>query len=221
MFQELHDETPAAGRRPCQGDGPQGQGCPGKQAVVEAEGAREKSIPHVARNSGENEWYTPREYIEAAVAVMGGIDCDPASSEIANRTVRATRYYTKEDDGLKLPWGRRVWLNPPYARSLVTKFSKAMIEKFEKGEVGETCILVNNATETRWFQDLLSVATCVCFVRRRVRILDPDGNPGAPLQGQAVIYLGPKAVRFSEAFAAFGPVLVCPPRRRQIKNCPN
>ena len=39
-----------------------------KAAVMEA-----VTKPHIAQNSGNNEWYTPKEYIEAARAVMGGM----------------------------------------------------------------------------------------------------------------------------------------------------
>jgi len=60
--------------------------------------------------SGEVEYYTPVEIIEAARRVMGGIDLDPASSENANRIVRATRIFTAQDDGLSQPWNGRVWL---------------------------------------------------------------------------------------------------------------
>src|SRR5450432_2540331 len=64
-----------------------------------------------------NEWYTPAKYIEAARAVMGSIDLDPASCKIANRTVKATRYCSKEENGLSKEWTGNIWLNPPYGRT--------------------------------------------------------------------------------------------------------
>ena len=41
-----------------------------------------------------NDWHTPTRYIEAARQVLGRIDLDPFSSEIANQTVRADRFLT-------------------------------------------------------------------------------------------------------------------------------
>jgi len=58
------------------------------------------SMPHVSYNSGNNEWYTPGEYIKAAYRVMGVINLDPASSKLANATVKAGKYFTAEDNGL-------------------------------------------------------------------------------------------------------------------------
>ena len=54
---------------------------------------------HVSHNSGENEWYTPKNIIESARAVMGDIDLDPASSALANDIVQAKDYYTTNEDG--------------------------------------------------------------------------------------------------------------------------
>lgn len=164
-------------------------------------------LPHVAQNTGENEWYTPPEFIEAARAVMGGIDCDPASSEIANEAVKAARFFTAAQDGRDKEWGPRVWMNPPYAQPLIAEFSEGMASRFESGQVKEACVLVNNATETGWFQRMMSVAAAAAFIKSRVRFLDPEGNPGAPLQGQCVLYFGENREKFYNEFSRFGIVL--------------
>jgi len=165
--------------------------------------------PHVTHNSGNNEWYTPPEYIEAARQVMGDIDLDPASSEIANKTVHAATFYTQEDDGLLYDWAcGTCWMNPPYASHLIGLFANKLAEHVKRGDVSEACVLVNNATETAWFNALLDLASCVCFIRGRVKFIDMDGKAsGAPLQGQAVLYIGPNAEAFGKAFSDFGRTL--------------
>lgn len=165
------------------------------------------SRPHVSHNSGENEWYTPAEYIEAAYAVMDGIDLDPASSDKADEVIGANVYYTIEDDGLSRDWAGRVWMNPPYARDLIEKFTSKLIYHFCEGEISEAVVLVNNATETKWFQDMFEVVAAVCFPYRRVKYWGPDGQTGAPLQGQAFLYFGDNVDRFTAEFSQFGKVL--------------
>ena len=180
-----------------------------ERAQPAAEAIREAvKKAHVANNSGNNEWYTPAEYIDMARQVMGAIDTDPASSAVANQTVQAKCFYTADDDGLTKTWSGRVWMNPPYARPLIADFADAVASKIESGEITEACILVNNGTETAWFQRMLDAASAVCFPRSRIRFIDPTGAPsGAPLQGQAVIYMGSNAKLFADVFSQKGKVL--------------
>ncbi len=159
---------------------------------------------HVSNNSGENEWYTPVQYITAAKKVMGVIDIDPASSELANKTVQAKKFYTARDNGLTKEWRGKLWMNPPYSSDLIGKFVAKYSEHIGR-EVSEGIILVNNATETAWFQQLVSVSSAIVFPNSRIKFIDKFGNPsGAPLQGQAFIYSGGQVEFFLEVFRAFG-----------------
>ena len=72
--------------------------------------------PPVTLNTGEIEWHTPPEYLERVRAVLGGIDLDPASSKVAQKTVKAKRYFTKVEDAINREWHGRTFMNPPYCR---------------------------------------------------------------------------------------------------------
>ena len=163
---------------------------------------KNKKKSHVSYNSGNNEWYTPQNIIDAAKKTMGSVDLDPASSETANRTVQATTIYTKEDDGLIQPWFGNIWLNPPYARNLIGKFASAIKDK--RMEYDQAIILVNNSTETVWFHNIIGITSAICLVKKRIRFHDKNGKLGKPLQGQVILYIGSHTLKFIENFSQFG-----------------
>ena len=156
-----------------------------------------------------NEWYTPARYIEAAREVMGTIDLDPASCELANRIVRAAHYYTKEDNGLLQPWFGNVWLNPPYGHtkggvsmSHQRAFAEKLLREYAAGKVNQAVILSLGNPNSVWFQPFFDFV--LCFYRGHIDFYRPDGtigNFGFPL---AFVYLGSNEDRFIAGFSKFG-----------------
>ena len=161
---------------------------------------------HPSLNSAapRHEWYTPAKNIEAARSVMGGIDLDPASCEIAQRTVKALRFFDKTRDGLKQPWSGRIWLNPPYDARLIDRFIAKLLADYQTGDVQQAIILTNSATDTGWFYDLTNAAQRVCFTRGRIHFTSPLSESDSPRQGQAFTYLGDHPDAFAERFKTFG-----------------
>ena len=95
-------------------------------------------------------------------------------------------------------------MNPPYSTDLIPKFVDKLKMHVEAGEVTEAIVLVNNATETAWFNSLIDIASAIVFPKGRVKFYTPEGNGGTPLQGQAVIYIGKRENEFMERFKSFG-----------------
>jgi ParB family chromosome partitioning protein len=171
-------------------------------------GKVEPAYKHVSDDSYE--WYTPSEYLEAAREVMGSFDLDPASCAEANEIVKARCFYALGENGLNQEWGGNIWLNPPYNMPLVAQFTAKAIADFESGKIQQAIILVNNATDTEWFHNLLS-AGIVCFTRGRIRFWTTGGSVGlSTRQGQAFFYLGKKSSgreKFVSTFSEFGAVM--------------
>jgi ParB family chromosome partitioning protein len=178
----------------------------GEVSINEAYKAVKAGDTHVGKNSGENEWYTPERFIEAARLTMGHISLDPASSERANKTVKAGVIYTIDDDGLAQDWFGNVWMNPPYAQPLMTQFAEKLISDLPS--INNAIVLVNNATETKWFQAMARKANAICFPETRIKFIDKEGKEsGSPLQGQTFLYFGVDRENFIENFSQFGFVM--------------
>jgi phage N-6-adenine-methyltransferase len=158
-----------------------------------------------AIGSGQIEWYTPPKYIGLVREVFGEIDLDPASSDIAQRTVQATTYFTKEDDGLTKDWHGRVWLNPPYADGVIGQFITKLIDEYRSGRISQAIVLVNNNTDAQWFHDGVNVCSALCFPLGRIKFIKPNGDE-APntAQGQACLYFGDNVAKFKAVFKAIG-----------------
>jgi hypothetical protein len=83
-----------------------------------------------------------------------------------------------------------------------------VVNKFEEKEINQACVLVNNATETNFYQNMLKCCTAVCFIKGRVKFIDKSGNgTGAPLQGQTILYFGMNRNKFAQCFKKFGVIL--------------
>lgn len=157
------------------------------------------------------EWFTPAYILDAAQAVLGPFDCDPASPP-PPYPVPARVHYTKAENGLLLPWAGTVWLNPPYGREMPPFLHKLAAELAIRRCTAAITLTPAN-TDTRWFQRLWE-ADALCFHYGRVQFL--GGKSSGNVTGNVLGYFGPDAARFAEVFAPLGRI-VYPnaPYRRQ------
>ena len=159
------------------------------------------------QNKGVIEWYTPEPYIEAARRAMGSIDLDPASSEIAQKIVKAKRFYTREQDGLNLPWKGSVFLNPPFKADLAKAFITRLCESHKSGAVPQAVLLTNNNTDTLWWHEAARCSGLICFTAGRINFYSPAGEIAQPTNGHTLFYFGGDGAKFKKEFQQFGLIL--------------
>ena len=171
-----------------------------------------KSKPYVTNNSNNDEWYTPEEYIEMAREVLQHIDLDPASCAYANKTIKADRYFSIDDDGLQHTWNGKIWMNPPYGSKLIKEFAKKFVVEYRDGHIQEGIVLVNNSTDSKWFRGLAKEASAIVFVTGRINFNSSFRESKRPLQGQAFLYFGKHNDSFLKVFSHIGiPCLLADP----------
>jgi hypothetical protein len=114
------------------------------QAAKEIRERRKLQGLAVLHSSESNEWYTPAKFVNAARKLMGDIDLDPASSEAANKAVKAGKIFTIDDDGLSKKWKGRVWLNPPYGRGENNESNQGVWSRRLIGQHNSSSVEVSN-----------------------------------------------------------------------------
>ena len=171
--------------------------------------AQQSNIVDFPQPVRSNEWYTPSYVIEAAREVMDGrIDLDPASCLMANQIVRATRYYSEEDNGLAQVWYGNVWLNPPFGKtrnqSNQLLFVKRLMGEYEAGNVKQAILLITPKNTCSYFH--LCWNYLICFADHHVKFHRPDGKIKDQMFGVCFVYLGKNEQKFIEVFSRFGDV---------------
>lgn len=121
----------------------------------------------MAEPANSDEWCTPAHVVDAAHAAMGGIDLDPCGNPWSCVRAVTTYEWRRGENGLSLPWSRRVWLNPPF--SDVTPWVARLVSGLDAGEISAACLLAPCRPSSRWFAAALSRATRVVLCSPRLR----------------------------------------------------
>lgn len=143
---------------------------------------KSQSDTHRGHNPTDK-WNSPQWVLDKSNTVLGGIDLDPASSEIANVRVGAKRFFTKRDMPLDQPWIGTVYINPPggdTGRLLPKAFWNKLLKEIDLGHTIHAIFLAYRlemvrTTQIKCEHSLLEFPTCI-FKRRLVFVLE-NGMP--------------------------------------------
>jgi site-specific DNA-methyltransferase (adenine-specific) len=117
---------------------------------------------------------------------FGGFDLDPCATP---ETATCPRYFTRADDGLSRVWTGRVFMNPPYGRTIAKWMRKALESSATTAEL--VVCLVPARVDTRWWHDYATHGEAR-FLKGRLRF--GGAASGAPFPSAVVVFRNTKAV---------------------------
>lgn len=86
-------------------------------------------------------------------------------------------------NGLKIPWGKRNFINPPYGRKIKSWIKKA----YEEYLRGKLCVLlIPSRTDTRWWHEYIMKSTDIRFIKGRLKF--SNYKNGAPFPSCVVVF---------------------------------
>ena len=137
-------------------------------------------------SSRSDEWPTDPVFMAALAARFGGFDLDPCATA---ENAKAPRYFTRADDGLAQEWRGRVYMNPPYGRTIGLWMAKAWEASQTTAEL--VVCLVPARTDTAWWHDCAARGE-VEFLRGRLRFVGSASS--APFPSALVVFRNVEAV---------------------------
>jgi phage N-6-adenine-methyltransferase len=130
-------------------------------------------------SSASDDWPTPQDFFDKCNAEFGPFDLDVAA---APDNAKCPRYFTAWDDGLSREWTGKVWMNPPYGRTIGDWMRKA----YESAQAGALVVcLVPARTDTAWWHDY-AIKGQIRFIRGRLKFGGHENS--APFPSALVVF---------------------------------
>ena len=153
-------------------------------------------------------WLTPPAIVEAATAVLGPIDLDPAA-EAAAKHIPAKRHITRQEDALRpeCSWAGTVFLNPGSSGNMARWIEKALAA-FSAGDVPHAILVLPATLQPTAASSLAQFPTA--FARELFTVPLTDGETAQLKTPLMFVYLTEDADvgRFAHAFSPIANVFL-------------
>ena len=143
-------------------------------------------------SSAHEAWATPTSLLNALCAALNeNFDLDPCSPGKMRSRVPAVQHFTEADDGLAKEWRGKVFINPPYGRTIGAWVAKAHAEA-AIGRATFVIGLVPARTDTRWWHADVAGHADVWLLKGRLAF--GEGDAPAPFPSAVLLWGGSSTV---------------------------